>query len=194
MMFHPLTISWRSEHELLVSGAIERPAIDDLFSQSNEGEKHPPRNGDKRDYHDVESGISQGCTTNYAQHSAPAYTVADEANGFEKNDDSHPSYIQHSQTQSHANPFVSPADENDSEHFPLDIVDGRQLDEGDDHRVQISTHHYRDGEVGSGVIIGERDVGRFMRCFIFPHRVDTQGLQSEIVNALLRIGVPKATA
>jgi len=189
-----LTISWRSERELLVSGAVDRPAIADLCSQSHGGEEHPPRNGDNRDYQDLPLGILQGSTATSSQTPAPTYNVVDEANGFEKNEYPQPSYLKHSEGQLQPNPFVSSTGETDSDHFPLDIVDGRQLDEGDRHRVQVPTDHYRNGEVESGVIIGERDVGRFMRCFVFPHRVDTQGLQSEMANGLLRIRVSKKTA
>ena len=189
-----LTIMWRSERELLVEGVVERPDIVDLFGQSHNREAHPPRNDDNSNCNDLESSVLQGSTANSSHIPAPACVVADEANGFEKNEDLHPSYIQHSQARSQANRFVSSTEEKDSDHFPLNIVDGQQLDEGDGHRLQVPTHHHANEEVGSNVMIGERNVGRFMRCFVFPHRVDTQGLQSEMANGLLRIGVPKATA
>ena len=161
-----LTILWRSDRELLVSGAIERPATPELISQSHKGAEHPPRHGDNRDYHDIESGVLQGSTAKSWRSEAPVYVGADEANGFDK----------------------------DSDHFPLDIVDGQQLDEGDRHRVNVRTYHNHNTKVGSGVLIGERDLGKFMRCFVFPHRVNTKGLRTELENGLLRLGVPKAAA
>lgn len=174
-----LSISWRSERELLISGAIDRPPIAELSCRSHDREEYPLRDGDSRDYRDLALGVRQGSTTKSSQRSIPPYIVADAANGFAKNEHLHPSH-------------VLSTGETDSDHFPLDIVDGRQLDEGDRHRVQVPIHHYRHGEVESDVIIGERDMGRFMRCFVFPHRIDTHGLQSEMANGLLRIGLPKA--
>jgi HSP20 family molecular chaperone IbpA len=46
-----------------------------------------------------------------------------------------------------------------------------------------------DHTVFSNVTVGEREVGRFMRCFVFPGRVDVEGLKTSLVDGLLRIDV-----
>jgi len=48
-----------------------------------------------------------------------------------------------------ANPFVSQG-HGDEDYFPLDIVDGVQLDEGDGHRVQVPMHHLPNGDEVKG--------------------------------------------
>lgn len=148
----------------------------------------------------------------------PPYIIADEANGFEKNEDFAPQTMWAAQTndvndadiqrrlREQANPFIeTPSrqwdvsaglDNSQNEDlFPLDIVEGRQLDEGDRHRVQAPTHHLPNGnqvDASQGCVsIGERSVGKFMRCFVFPRAVDVGGMRSEIRDGLLRIGVGK---
>ena len=229
-----LSIVWRSDRELLVEGVLERPVVQDVLGLKAHSNG---MNGNRSESQDLETGLARASGNSYRTSNAPAYVVADEANGFEKNEDLAPQYLPESsqpanastdansfqrhedalpvaysdfqrqnnpsimqrRLREQANPFV-PADasnghQTNEEPFPVDIVDGRQLDEGDAHRVQVPMHHLPNGdEVNAGqarVSIGERGVGRFMRCFVFPHMVDAQGLKSEMVDGLLRIGVPK---
>lgn len=227
---------WRSDRELVVEGAVERPVLSDILSLNAHADSYRNGvNGSQQDEMDCNSSSVPVLQNPSSQPAAPAYVVADEANGFEKNEDFspqsapqseqpkkplyvvadeangfepnedlYPADFTHSKARSQANPFLADDDVNklermtedrESDLFPLDIVDGMQLDEGDRHRVKVPMHHLPNGdEVAtsrSSVTIGERNVGRFMRCFVFPHPVDVQGLRSEIVDGLLRIGVPK---
>ena len=226
-----LSIVWRSGRELLVEGVIERPAVKDVFGLNAQSKSQMSgMNGNRSESQDLETGLARASGPNYSTSNAPAYVVADEANGFEKNEDFTPQYLPESNSlQRHedqlpaaysdfqrqndpstiqrklreqANPFVSAADSTNGhttseDAFPVDIVNGRQLDEGDAHRVQVPMHRVHNGDDVPAnqacVSIGERGVGRFMRCFVFPHGVDVQGLRSELVDGLLRIGVPKMT-
>lgn len=210
-----LTIVWRSDRELLVEGAIERPSLGDILGLDAHSHLYNNgRNDGRPAADDLEAGIARRSATDSSPPKPPAYVVADEANGFEKNEDIYPVEYEDFRKQNdpvqvqrrlrqQANPFV-PTDESNSfedtgekngNYFPLNIVDGIQLDEGDGHRVQVPMHHLRNRDETklsqASVTIGERNVGRFMRCFVFPHRVDVQGLRSEMVDGLLRIGVPK---
>jgi HSP20 family molecular chaperone IbpA len=45
--------------------------------------------------------------------------------------------------------------------------------------------------VFSNVTVGEREVRRFIRRFVFPGRVDVEGLETSLVDGLLKIDVPK---
>lgn len=199
-----LTIVWRSDRELLVEGVIERPVINDVL-------------GLEAQAHIQKSRTNGFATVPDSANNAPAYRVADEANGFEKNEDLTPQTMWSAHAdgpdaastqrrlREQANPFVPLAtyrshaagiDNSQNEDlFPIDIVEGRQLDEGDGHRVEVPRHHLPNGDDVDArqacVSIGERQVGRFMRCFVFPHVVDVRGMRSEMADGLLRIGVPK---
>jgi HSP20 family molecular chaperone IbpA len=233
-----LSIIWRSDRELLVEGVLERPAVQDVLGLNAHSNSHSNgMNRTRSETQDLETGLARASGNNYSTSNAPAYVVADEANGFEKNEDLAPqdlpessqlanaptganSFQRHEdklpvaysdfqrqndpsimqrRLREQANPFVPAAASNghqtNEDPFPVDIVGGKQLDEGDAHRVQVPMHHLPNGdEFNAGqacVSIGERGVGRFMRCFVFPHMVDAQGLKSEMVDGLLRIGVPK---
>jgi HSP20 family molecular chaperone IbpA len=201
-----LTIVWRSDRELLVEGVIERPVISDILGL--DAQAHPQN-----------SKTNGFATFTDSASSAPPYVVADEANGFEKNEDLAPQTMWSAQAdgpdtanaqrreREQAAPFAPPPprrsnaagiDNSQNEDlFPIDLAGGRQLDEGDRHRVQVPMHHLPNGDdvdaAQACVSIGERDVGHFMRCFVFPHVVDVKGMRSEMVDGLLRIGVPKET-
>lgn len=200
--FHDMssfTIVWRSDRELVVEGVLERPAVEDfLDSDAQEApEKKNATNGSAP-----------------APDTAPAYVVADEANGFEKNEALAPQSMWQAapngsddpavqrRLRQQANPFTPPAERpsgidnsQNEDLFPLSIAEGHQMDEGDTHRVDVPTHHLPNGDhidaSQACVSIGERVVGKFMRCFVFPHAVDVQGMKSELRHGLLRIGVPK---
>jgi HSP20 family molecular chaperone IbpA len=199
------TIVWRSNRELVVEGVLERPAVNDFLGldASAAPEKKDATNG---------FTPASNPTT-----SAPPYAVADEANGFEKNEDFAPQSMWHASADAadaadvqrrlreQANPYSPPTERpsngagldnsQNEDLYPLDIVEGHQLDEGDAHRVQVPTHHLPNGDYVDAsqacVSIGERAVGKFMRCFVFPHVVDVQGMKSELRHGLLRIGIPK---
>jgi hypothetical protein len=65
------TVDWRSDHKLLVEGSLERPSI-----------AKPKGSNGTENAHDLEES---------ATNEAPSYIVADEANGFEPNEDLYPS-------------------------------------------------------------------------------------------------------
>jgi len=212
------TIAWRSTRELLVEGAVERPSIVDVLDSSHNEKAMPSMksvHSGSHGFYDLETGAYQVSTTDLSQMGKPADEIADGANGVEQNGRLYPTDTEHSKGPSQANPFVSEDFSNQLERmtedrqadlFPLDIIDGKQLDEGDIHRVQVPTHHhYQAGEARArdggkldssqaSVTIAERDTGRFMRCFVFPGRVDVAGLRSSLEDGLLRIGVTKAKA
>jgi hypothetical protein len=66
-----LTVDWQSDHELLVEGSLERLSI--AKSKGSNGTENA---------RDLEEG---------ATNDAPSDIVADEANGFEQNEDLYPS-------------------------------------------------------------------------------------------------------
>lgn len=157
---------------------------------------------------DLNPPASLGSTTQNGaarEDTAPSYVVEDQANAVGPNEDFYPSddvrrtpleevVSEDPTTRPKMPPFImseSHSFDSNDRIFPLDIVDGRQLDEGDMHRVKVPMQRMSATATAPSITVGERDVGRFMRCFVFPSRVEVDGLRTEMVDGLLRIDVPK---
>jgi HSP20 family molecular chaperone IbpA len=174
-----INIEWTANRKLLIEGASERPSLCDTFGLSHEWdyrERGDGQNGDESDHDEIDVWENGGHIPVAAKQSGE---IPDESFGFEKADDL----------------------------FPTTLVDGSLIDEGDARIFKIQTHHTvpKDEIMGSKVHnvnssnpdraaslnIAERDVGRYMRLFIFPANVYGGGLRAKLEHGLLKIMVPK---
>ena len=174
-----INIEWTSNRKLLVEGAAERPSLCETFGLSHDWDSKQNgdgENGDENDREDAETSGQEGLVHS-AQNSSGE--PPDESFGFEKEEDL----------------------------FPTTIVDGSLIDEGDAHISKTSTHHTvpkdeilcskihnvnsMNPDRAASLNIAERNVGRYMRLFMFPANIYMGGLRAKLENGLLKIMVPK---
>lgn len=173
-----INVEWTANRKLLVEGAIERPSLCDTFGLSHEWdfkERGDGANGDESDHSEVDVW-EKGHLPVPATQSGE---IPDESFGFEK----------------------------DSDFFPPTRDDNSRIDEGEAQISAIKTHRTvpKDEIMGSktynedssnpdrsaSLDIAERDVGRYMRLFMFPNNVYMEGLRAKLEHGLLKIMIPK---
>lgn len=172
------TLEWTSKRKLLVEGLLERPSLCDTFGMSRDWDKErgDGANDDRSD--DCEGGLW-----------GPA---------------NHIPCAEHLSSGKPGAPSGSKEDEN---LLPITATNGSLLDGDDASFSKINTHHAvpkdeimssklrnpesKNPDRAAELNIGERDVGRYMRLFMFPADVDRGGVRAKVRDGLLMIMVPK---
>ena len=169
-----INIEWKSNRKLLVEGIIDRPSLCGTFDLSRDRDSKECGDGDNGESN--ETSQEDEFATEVHIPLEGRSIVTEEDSSFEKTEDL----------------------------FPINIINGMQIDDGDEHIFKIKrgpqddvlhSHIDRAGSMKpdrtATVTIAERSVGRYMRLFMFPVNVYMGGLQAKLELGLLRINVPK---